>query len=135
MRTSVQSLLHTGRNITAEQQESVNLDDHTTYLNRMRQNKFQYPYSNVMSCNQLIQQLKKNNWGKKADAVQMVIDKGLNSYAPTRMLSPSALVIEPLYFIRVIQNSNCKIMDWRDPDYGDDQNIGLHDLVSQPCMC
>ena len=87
-----------------------------------------------MSCDQLVRQLKKHNQDKKAEAVQAVIDKGLNSYASTRTLTPNSPVIEPLYLIWVIQQKNGKIMDWRDADYRDDQNIGLHNLVSQPSM-
>ena len=49
-------------------------------------------------------------------------------------LLPNVPVIEPKCFIRVIQKGNGKTMDRRDPDHGDDQNIGLHDLVSQPSM-
>ena len=104
------------------------------YLTEMRQDKSQYPYNNVMSCDWLIRQLKKHNWDKKAEAVQAVIDKGLNSYASTKTLSPNSPVIEPMYFIQVIQRKDEKIMDRRDTSYGDDQNIGLHDLASQPTM-
>ena len=39
------------------------------------------------------------------------------------------------YFIHVIQKSNGDVMDRRDEEFGDDQNIGLHDLVSQMSMC
>ena len=63
-----------------------------------------------------------------------MIDKGLNSYAPTGMLTPSTPVIEPKFFIRVIQKSNGKIIDRRDGNHEEDQNIGLHDLVSQLSM-
>ena len=46
------------KHVTEEQRESVNLDDHTTYLNSIREDKSLYPYRNVMSCNWLVQQLK-----------------------------------------------------------------------------
>ena len=122
------------KHVTEEQRESVNLDDHTAYLNSIQEDKSLYPYRNVMSCNRLVQQLKNNHWDKKAADVQVVIDKGLNRYAPTGLLSPSAPVISPLYFIWVIQKSNSKILDQRDESYEEDQNIGLHDLVSQLSM-
>ena len=94
------------KHITIEQMESINLDDHTAYLNLIRWDKSQYPYQNVMSCGGLVDQLKDHSWKEKA-----VIDKGLNSYALTGMLSPSVPAIEPKYFIWVIQKSNGKIID------------------------
>ena len=66
---------------------------------------------------------------------QAMIDKGLNNYTPSGFLSPDSLVIEPKYFIWVIQKSNNRIMDHRDGGHEEDQNIGLHDLVTQPSMC
>ena len=88
-----------------------------------------------MSCHWLLDLLEEHGWKEKADKVWAVIDKGLNSYAPTGMLTPSDPVIEPKFFIRVIQKSNGKIIDRRHGNHGEDQNIGLHDLVSQLSMC
>ena len=48
---------------------------------------------------------------------QAVVDKGLNSYASTRILTPDAPVIEPKYFIWVIQKADGSIMDHRDQEY------------------
>ena len=91
--------------------ESINLDDHTAYLNLIRRDKSQYPHQNVMSCHRLLDLLEEHGQKEKADKVWAVIDKGLNSYAPTGMLTPSDPVIEPKFFIRVIQKSNGKIID------------------------
>ena len=87
-----------------------------------------------MSGHQLIALLEKYGLGEKADKVWAVIKKGLNTYAPSGMLATGDPVIEPKYFIQVIQKSNSEIMDRRDGEFGDDQNIGLHDLVSQMSM-
>ena len=87
------------KHITMEQRESINLDDHTTYLTDIWQDKSQYPYQNVMSCCQLIDLLEEHGQKEKANKVRTVIDKGLNSYAPTGKLSPSAPVIKPKFFI------------------------------------
>ena len=55
MLMSVWSSLHTGKkHITVEQRESVNLDDHTAYLNSIREDKSQYPYRNMMSYHRLV---------------------------------------------------------------------------------
>ena len=120
--------------ISSEQRGSVNLDDHTAYLRDIRKDKSLYPFKNVMTGEQLIQLLEKYGLDEKASKVRGVIKKGSNTYAPTGMLSPTDPVIEPKYFIRVIQKSTGEIMDRRDGEYGDDQNMGLHDLVSQMSM-
>ena len=116
------------------QRGSINLDDHTAYLRDAWKDKSLYPHNNIKSESQLIALLEKNGLKEKADKVRKVISKGLNSYAPSGMLSAGDPVIEPMYFIQVIQKSNGEIMDWRDDKFGDDQNLRLHDLVSQMSM-
>ena len=97
--------------ITLEQMESINLDDHSAYLTLIRQDISQYPHRNVMSCLQLLKQLEDHDLDAKADRVRTVIEKGLNSYAPARKLPANAPVIEPKYFIQVIQKKNGEIID------------------------
>ena len=94
------------------QRGSINLDDHTVYLQEARKDKSLYPHKNVMSGQQLIALLEKYGLKEKADKVWAVIKKGLNTYAPSGMLAAGDPVIEPKYFIRVIQKSNGEIMDW-----------------------
>ena len=121
-------------NIPEEQRGSINLNNHTAYLQEARKDKSLYPDKNVMSGHRLIALLEKYGLKEKADKIRAVIKKGLNSYAPSGMLATGDPVIEPKYFIRVIQKSNGEIMDWQDGEFGDDQNIGLQDLVSQMSM-
>ena len=74
----------------------------------------------------------------EADNMQAVIDKGFHSHTPQDFPESDTPVIQPLYFIWCLQRSNGDMLDSRDNNYGDDQNIGLHDLVSQPsmqCLC
>ena len=122
------------KHITLEQMESVNLDDHSTYLTLIRQDKSQYPHQNVMSHAQLIKQLKDHGMDEKANQVRSVIEKGLNNYALARMLPTNSPIIKPKYFIRVIQKKTGEVIDWQDGKHGEDQNISLHDLVSQMSM-
>ena len=42
--------------------------------------------------------------------------------------------MKPLYFVRCLMRSDGTVIDATDKNYGDDQNIGLHDLASQPSM-
>ena len=120
--------------INLEQMESINLDDHSAYLTLIRQDLSQYPHRNVMSCRRLLKQLEDHDLDAKADRVRSVVEKGLNSYAPAQKLPANAPVIKPKYFIRVIQKKTGEIIDWRDGKHGEDQNISLHDLVSQLSM-
>ena len=66
--------------------------------------------------------------------MQAVIDKGFHSQAPWDFLKSDTPVIQALYFIRYLQRSNGDMLDSRDDNYGDDQNISLHELVSQLSM-
>ena len=92
----------------------ANGTDKTLHLTLIRQDISQYPHWNVMSCHQLLKQLEDYDMDEKAEWVRTVIDKGLNSYAPSRRLPPNALAIEPKYFIWVIQKKNMEIIDWQD---------------------
>ena len=115
--------------------ESVNLDYHTRYLRQIRDDKSQYPNQNIMSCTRLFRQLKDHDMGLKAARAKAVVEKGLNNYAPARMLPANTPLIEPQYFIRVIQKKDGEIIDRREGKHGEDKNISLHDLVSQMSMC
>ena len=124
--------------MTSTQRATINLDSHICYLELIQQDKSLYPNRNVILGTQLIEQLRKNGWSTEADEVQAVIDKGLNSHAPRDFPDLDILIIHPLYFIQCLQRSNGAMLDSTNDNYGDDQNIGLHDLVSQPsmrCLC
>ena len=72
------------------------------------------------------------------DQLQAVTDKGLSSHAPRGFPELEDPVIKPLYFIWCLQRGDGSMLDARDKNYGDNQNIGLHDLVSQlsmQCLC
>ena len=69
-----------------------------------------------------------------ADHFQAVVDKGFASHSPQGFPQLEDLVMKPLYFVHCLQRSDGTIIDARDKNYGDDQNIGLHDLISQPSM-
>ena len=122
------------KHIMLEQMESVNLDDHSAYLTLIRQDKSRYPHQNVMSHARLLKQLKDHGMDEKANWVRSVIEKGLNNYALAWMLLTNSPIIKPKYFIRVIQKKTGEVIDWQDGKHGEDQNIGLHDLVSQMSM-
>ena len=95
----------------------------------IRQDKSLYPNCNIILGTWLIEQLRKNGRGTEADNVQAVIDKGFHSHAPWDLPDSDTPVIQPLYFIHTGD-----MLDSTDDNYGDNQNIGLPDLVSQPSM-
>ena len=124
--------------VTSSQHATINLDSHVHYLELIRQDKSLYPNRNVILGTRLIEQLQKNGWNAEADEVQAVIDKGLNSHTPWDFPDLDIPVLHPLYFIQCLQRSNGDMLDSTDDNYGDDQNIGLHDLVFQlpmRCLC
>ena len=124
------------KHISPTQMESINLDDHTKYLDRICRDKSRYPNGNFMSCQCLLQWLIDHDMGSKADWVWEVMSKCLTSHAlQTMPQNLGGLAIEPQYFIRVIQKKNGGIIDQHDSRHREDQNIGLHDLMSQPSMC
>ena len=100
------------KNISERQRGSINLVDHTMYLREAQKDKSLYRHNNVMSGDRLIALLEKYGLKEKADKVWAVIKKGLNTYAPSGMLATGDPVIEPKYFIQVIQKSNGEVMDW-----------------------
>ena len=113
---------------------TVNLDSHIRYLEMIQQDKSLYPNRNIILGTQLIEQLWKNGRNTEVDTVQAVMDKGFSSHAPQDFPDSDTPVVQPLYFIRCLQKSNGDMLDSMDDNYGDDQNIGLHDLVSQLSM-
>ena len=112
--------------------QAPNLDDHSAYLTAICQQKSLYPHANVMPCSSLIKPLKDEGWEDEARKAQEVVNDGLSSFVPSRV--PGDPDMKPRWFIRVLQQANGKIIDHCNTDHGEDQNIGLHDLVGQLAM-
>ena len=94
-----------------------------------------YPNRNVILVTRWIERLKNKKRMALADHFQAVVDKGFSSHSPQGSFpQPEDPVMKPLYFVCCLQRSDGTIIDARDKNYGDDQNIGLHDLISQPSM-
>ena len=79
----------------------------------------------------LVQILKDQEMGDIADQAQATLDAGLSAFMPARI---SVKDLQALYFIRVLQKSDGAIINANDEEYGEDQNISLHDIVSQQSM-
>ena len=118
--------------VTEAQMKSQNLDDHSAYLTAICRDQSLHPQDNVTLCSTLIKLLRDQGQAE-ADEAQKVVDDGLSSFAPSGVtVDPD---IKPLWFIWVLQQANSKIIDHHDPDHGEDQNMGLHNLVGQLAMC
>ena len=104
--------------VSNDQFSTINLDSHTHYLEMMWKDTSLYPHCNIVLGTQLIEWLQENHLDDKADDIQAVIDKGLNGHAPQGFLTLDAPVIEPWYFVQVLQKSNGHVIDSRDENYG-----------------
>ena len=98
------------------------------------EDKSLYPNRNVILATRWIQRLRDKKRDDLADRFLAVIDKGFGSHSPRGFPQPDDLVMKPLYFVRCLMRSDCTVIDATDKNYRDDQNIGLHDLASQPSM-
>ena len=116
------------------QQTTVNLDSHIRYLELIMEDKSLYPNWNVILATRWIQRLRDKNRDDLVDWFLAVIDKGFGSHSPRGFPQPDDPVMKPLYFVRCLMRNDGTVIDATDKNYGDDQNIGLHDLVSSPSM-
>ena len=122
------------RFISNSQWTTVNLDSHIHYLESIMKDVSLYPNRNVILATRWIQRLRDRKWEDLADRFQAVVDKGFGSHSPQGFPQLEDTVMKPLYFVHCLMRSDGTIIDAKDTNYGDDQNIGLHDLVSQPSM-
>ena len=116
------------------QQTTINLDSHTRYLELVMEDKSLYPNQNVILATQWIQRLRDKKRDDLVDRFLAVVDKGFGSHLPQGFPQPDDPVMKPLYFVRCLMRSDGTVIDTSDKNYGDDQNISLHDLTSQPSM-
>ena len=98
------------------------------------EDKSLYPNWNVILATRWIQKLRDKKRDDLADWFLAVVDKGFGSHSPLGFLQLDDPVIKPLYFVRCLMRSDSTVIDATDKNYGNDQNIGLHDLVSLPSM-
>ena len=98
------------------------------------EDKSLYPNRNVILATRWIQRLRDKKRDDLVDRFLAVVDKGFGSPLPRGFLQPDDLVMKPLYFVHCLMRSDGTVIDATDKNYGDDQNIGLHDLASQPSM-
>ena len=116
------------------QRTTINLDSHIRYLELVMEDKSLYPNRNVILATRRIQKLRNKKRDNLADWFLAVIDKGFGSHSPQGFLQPDDPVMKPLYFVRCLMRSDGTVIDATDKNYGDDQNISLHDLASLPSM-
>ena len=119
------------KNLTATQWWNSNINDHSAYLASLLDIQSLYPHNTVCLAEALVQLLKDQEMGDKADQAQATLDARLSAFTPAGV---SIKDVWALYFIWILQKSDSAIIDTNDEEYGEDQNIGLHDIVSQQSM-
>ena len=113
---------------------TVNLDSHIHYLELVMEDKSLYPNWNVIRATWWIQRLRDKKRDDLVDRFLAVFDKGFGSHTPRGFPQPDDPVMKPLYFVHCLMRSDGTVIDASDKNYGDDQNISLHDLASQLSM-
>ena len=98
------------------------------------EDKSLYPNRNVIRTTRWIQRLRDKKRDNLVDRFLAVIDKGFGSHSPRGFPQLDDPVMKPLYFVRCSMRSDGTVIDASDKNYGDDQNISLHDLASQLLM-
>ena len=118
--------------ISNVQWTTINLDSHVHYLEWVMEDKSLYPNQNVILATRWIQKLRDIKRDDLVDRFLAVVNKGFSSHLPQGFPQPDDLVMKPLYFVCCLMRCDGTVIDASDKNYGDDQNIGLHDLASQP---
>ena len=92
-----------------------------------------YPYDTVTLCASLVKLLEDQGRSKEAKESQKVMDARLSAFALAGVTVDAD--VQARWFIQVLQTADGKIIDHCDVECGEDQNIGLLDIVNQYAMC
>ena len=118
-------------------QQALNMDDHSAHLSTMKKKSWCYlAKGNLQTIKQFVQDLAgcgdpdKIECGKK-----MLRDRGMPGIPEENILPGTKQeCIKARYVMRVLRSIEGEIIDSTHPDFGREQNIGLHDIVSQKSM-
>ena len=114
-----------------------NTDDHSTYLAKVKKESWSYPAKgNLVTVRQFIQELQGCGDPEKIHQADKTLwDKGkLGIPQENTPKGKKWELIKARYMMRVLWSIEGELIDTRHPDYGRDQNIGLHDIVSLMSM-
>ena len=114
--------------ITAESLRTQNIDDHSRYLDSLLDIKSLYSHATMCSVQEFLAILKSKHLDEKAAQAWATIETGLSSFKPARVTISKDIWAQ--YVIWMLQTREGKIIDSEDMEYGEEQNIGLHNIVS-----
>ena len=114
-----------------------NTDDHSAYLTKVKKESWSYPAKgNLCTVHQFITELRScPDPEKRKLANKTLREKGMPGIPQENTLEAGKQeLIKARYIIMVLQSVEGETIDSKHPDYGRDQNIGLHDIVSLASM-
>ena len=114
-----------------------NTDDHSAYLADVKKESWSYPAKgNLMTIRQFFKELQEcGDLEKIRQGKRTLRDKGVPGIPQDNTPKGGKReIIKARYVIKVLRSAEGEEIDARHPDYGRDQNIGLHDIVSLVSM-
>ena len=112
---------------------ALNTDDHSAYLSRVKKESWSYPAKgNLTTVQQFIRELEGcSDTEKRYQANKTLWDKGMPGIPQDNTpKGEKQELIKARYVMKVLWSIEGEIIDAKHPDYGQDQNIRLYDIVS-----
>ena len=117
--------------------KALNTDDHSAYLTMVKEESWSYPAKgNLETVKQYHQELAAcRDEEKIAKADKTLWDKGMAGIPQENTAKGAKRErIKAHYVMRVLHGIEGEIIDNTHPDYSQEQNIGLHDIISPASM-
>ena len=113
-----------------------NTDDHSAYLAEVKRESWSYPAKgNLLTVRQFVEELKGClDLEKRLQADKVLQDRGMPRVPQENIKGGKQEMIKAHYIIYVLWSIDGETIDCKHPDYGQDQNIGLYDIVSPASM-
>ena len=113
-----------------------NTDDHSAYLAKVKRESWSYPAKgNLHTVRQFIKELEGcPDPEKRLQADKTLRDRGMPRIPQESIKGGKQELIKARYIIYVLQSVEGETIDCKHPDYSQDQNIGLYDIVSPASM-
>ena len=115
----------------------LNTDDHSAHIATVKQRSWSYPAKgNLLTVKQFLRDLQGCGDQKKIQhGDHMLWDRGMPGI-PQENIQPGTKwdCIKTHYVMKVLRSIEGELIDTTHPDFGQEQNIGFHDIVSQESM-
>ena len=113
-----------------------NMDDHSTYLAEVKRESWSYPAKgNLLTVRQFVEELKGCPDAEKRHLADKTLrDKGMLGIPQENIKGGKWEIIKARYILYVLWSIEGETIDYKHPNYGRDQNIGLYDIVSPASM-